>query len=111
MKSDISQKDIRSAQLIDLYKTYVDTITANEHRRYRSSFMYFSLCAAGFTVAGSIGSIDPIVPTLMVVFISIVWCMTIKSFRQLAKAKFEVIKEMESELCYQPFERERKIQN
>lgn len=90
-------------EILELYKTYVVTITANEQRRQQLSAFYLSLVAAGVAALGAIKNLDPLYIVGPAFVISLIWYMSIKYFRALAKAKFKVVAEMENRFPVQPF--------
>ena len=93
-------------EALELYKTYVDTITANEQRRQQLAAFYLSLVAAGIALLGTIKGIDPLAVLGPMFVIAAVWYATIRYFRRLAQAKFKVIAELESHFTIRPFQLE-----
>ena len=95
-----------NAELIDLYKIVVDTITANEQRRQQVTTTYLTVFAGGMAALGALKDIDPIFLAIPAIPVSLIWYSSVRYFRRLAKAKFAVIGQMEKEFCLQPFELE-----
>ncbi len=91
---------------VQIYGIYVQTITANEQRRQTLAALYLSLIAAGIALLASDKVTQYIAIAIPVSIVSIVWFSTIRYFRNLAKAKFKVIAELESDFDIKPFERE-----
>ena len=91
---------------LDIYKTFVVTITANEGRRQRASTAYLDMCAVVVTVVAAVPNLPKIVPALAVFIIALTWLATVSYFRKLAQAKFAVIEEIEKELVVPAFVRE-----
>jgi hypothetical protein len=92
-------------QILELYKTFVETITANEQRRQALSAFYTSLIAAGGAASNS-SAFDSELLALAILIVSLIWLVSVRYFRRLAWAKFAVIHEMESHFALRPFERE-----
>ena len=95
-------------EILELYSVYVQTITANEQRRLQISVFYTSLITGWLALIGIIDSLKVFYITIPIFGISIVWFLSIRYFRALAKAKFSVIKELEKHFFIQPFAIERK---
>lgn len=99
---------IDKKEILSLYSIYVQTITANEQRRLQISIFYLSLIGAGAALLGST-KVDPLFVIVPSFFVSLIWFLSIKYFRKLASAKFEVISQMESHFSIKPFKIERSI--
>lgn len=104
------RRDMESAQdlvpvdrQVEIYKTFVETITAAESRRQQVSAMYISIIAAIVTVASAVTSAASISLAGIIIALSVTWFMSIQYFRKLAKAKFEVVKRIENDLPIAPF--------
>lgn len=93
-------------ELIELYKIVVNTITANEQRRQQGNAVYLSMVAAGMAAIGGIKNFDPVYLALPALPISLIWFASVRYFRQLARAKFRVIGEIEKNFSIRPFELE-----
>lgn len=106
MASGGSDKSVEIDHLLHLHSTMVDTITAAENRRQNYSTLSFGLISAGFALFGSDIDIDKIFISVPVLAISITWLVTVRFFAKLAKAKWDVVDEIEEELNVQPFRRE-----
>ncbi len=91
---------------VNIYGIYVQTITANEQRRQTLAALYLSLVAAGIALLASEKITHYIAVAIPISIVSIVWFATIKYFRNLAKAKFKVIEELEKDFEIKPFGRE-----
>lgn len=93
-------------EILELYKVFVGTITANEQRRLQLTAVFLTLMAAGVTALGTIKDIDPMYIVAPAFVVSLVWFSGIRHFRRLAKAKFKVIATMERHFSIRPFELE-----
>ena len=93
-------------QKIEIYGIFVRTITATENRRQQASTIYLGIIVAVFTAAGAVGDMPSVLPAVATLCTSIIWLVTVRYFRRLAQAKFAVIKRLESDLPFAPFELE-----
>jgi len=91
---------------IELYKIMVDTITANEKRRQQVNSVNISLLVAGMAALGGIKGLDPIYVALPAFPLAAIWLLSILYFRRLAKAKWDVVHDIESNFEHQPFYKE-----
>jgi len=91
-------------QNLELYKTFVDTITATEQRRQQASGIYLSLLSAGAATLGIAKDLDPIYIVIPALTISLIWLTSLFYFRGLAEAKFKVINKLEADWPVKPFE-------
>lgn len=91
---------------LEIYRIWVDTITAAERRRHFVSASYAFLALAPIPVAGALPDVEVIYIAAPVYFVSGLWLATVYSFRCLAMAKFKVIEEMEETLPVAPFREE-----
>jgi Na+-transporting methylmalonyl-CoA/oxaloacetate decarboxylase beta subunit len=89
---------------IEIYGIYVQTITATEQRRQNASAIYFTLVSAAVAYWGVNQNIDPLILLLPVVIGSLLWFLKLLHFRALARAKFNVIGEIEKDFSIKPFE-------
>ena len=81
---------------LEVYKVFVSTITANENRRQQASVVYLGMVAAIVTAVGVVHNNMPLIyPASLIFLISVIWLLTIRYFRRLAKAKFAVVSEIE----------------
>ena len=95
---------------LEIYKVYISTITANENRRQQASVVYLGMVAAIVTAVGVVSNKMPLIyPASLIFLISMIWFLTIRYFRKLAKAKFLVVSEIEKDLPIAPFEMEWEI--
>lgn len=92
--------------IVEIYGVYVQTITANEQRRQALSAFYLSLVAAGIALLASEKEIEYLAIAVPISIVSFVWFSTIQYFRNLAKAKFKVIAELEDCFEIKPFAHE-----
>lgn len=84
------------SEKIEIYRTFVATITAAESRRQRASTAYLGMVAAIATVSIAVPGLSMIWPAMVILVVSLTWFATVACFRHLAKAKFAVIEEIES---------------
>ena len=95
---------------LEIYKVLISTITANENRRQQASVVYLGMIAAIVTAVGVVRyNMQLIYPASLIFLISMVWFLTIRYFRRLAKAKFAVVSEIEKDLPVAAFEMEWKM--
>lgn len=94
----------KSPKKIDLYSIYVNTITSAENRRQQALAVYFSLISAGAVLIGTVESVNINFMLTSIDIISFIWLLTIKYFRALAEVKFEVIKRIEKDWEFKPFD-------
>ena len=92
---------------IDIYRIFVQTITAAESRRQQVSAMYMSVIAVIGTAAATFKNSTPMLLAAIIIIFSTAWLVSICYFRRLAKAKFHVIKKIESDLVIASFKIER----
>jgi hypothetical protein len=90
--------------LLEIYQTYVTSLIAHEAKRQQSNTV-FSAIAVGFI------SLSPKSEHLLslafgLALIGIVWVQKVYYYRELSKAKFAVIADLEAQLPYRPFEEE-----
>lgn len=91
---------------IDLYSVFVQTIISNETRRQQASAIYLSLISVGVVALGSIELESKYFVLVPIMVVSVIWFLTIRYFRALAKAKFHVIEKLEQDWSIKPFELE-----
>ena len=94
---------------LEIYRIWVDTITAAERRRHFVSASYAFLALAPVPVAGALPDVEVIYIAAPVYFVSGLWLATVYSFRCLAIAKFKVIEELEETLPVAPFREEWRV--
>ncbi len=102
-------------ELISLYRIMVDTIIATEQRRQQINSVFLTFFVVGFGTALATTRITDFYVILIAIIVSLIWYEKISYFQKLAKAKFLVIEELESNLSLKPFEIEwkhmKKLQN
>ncbi|MQY42605.1 hypothetical protein GG681_08110 [Epibacterium sp. SM1969] len=91
---------------VAIYQVYVQTITATEQRRQNAAAVYLAIVSALVALAGSDYKVDPVYLAVPITLVGLIWTLTIRYFRRLAKAKFAVIHEMEKGWAFKPFDRE-----
>ncbi len=91
------------SEQLEIYKVFVNTITANEGRRQKISTAYIGMIAAITTATAAIPELPSIVSATVILAISITWFLTVVYFRNLAQAKFTVINEIEESLSVPAF--------
>lgn len=93
----------------ELYSIYVETISTAEQRRQNASAVYFTLTSAAIAFWGSSPAIEPLVVVAPITVGSLLWFLKLYYFRELAKAKFKVLSEIETGWELKPFDLEWKI--
>lgn len=91
---------------LEIYRIWVETITAAERRRQFVSAAYAALALAPITVAGVLPDVEILYIATPLYFLSLLWWGNVHSFRRLAVAKFRVLDEMEENLPLAPFRAE-----
>lgn len=99
----------REEQLIALHSTLVETACASESKRQSISVASAGLVSAGFTIFASDKGFSFAYLTVPLLIISSIWFITVRFYQNLAKAKWDVVHEIESMLIYAPFKREWEI--
>lgn len=92
--------------IVEIYGIYVQTITANEQRRQALAAFYLSLVAVGSALLASEKFTQYIAIAFPISIVSLVWFSSIRYFKNLAKAKFKVIDELEDTFEIKPFKHE-----
>lgn len=93
-------------QLLNMHATLVDTACASETKRQSVSVTSAGLISAGAAWLASDKDFVLIYLVVPVMIVSSIWFVTVRYYQQLAKAKWDVIHEIEDKLCFQPFKRE-----
>lgn len=93
-------------EILELYRVFVDTIIANEQRRQQINSVFITFFAAGFGITGAINGFNWIYATVPATVVSIIWWAQVRFLKNLAKAKFHVINQLEERLSYHPFKEE-----
>ena len=84
------------SERIEVYRTFVGTITAAESRRQRASTAYLGMVAAVATVSVAVPGLSKVWLATVILVVALTWLATVAYFRRLAKAKFAVIEEIEN---------------
>lgn len=93
-------------QLISLHATLVETACASESKRQSISVASTGLISAGVAIFAADQGFSFIYLSTPLLIIASIWFITVRFYQQLAKAKWEVVQEIERSLPYQPFTRE-----
>jgi len=93
-------------QPVEIYGVYVEALVASEGKRQSMNSVYSSLLIAGGALLGAIDKLDPLYIFVPLLLISVVWCLNLNQFRDLAKVKFKVLFELEEKLEFAPFTKE-----
>lgn len=104
-RSSVTDENEDQTTILEVYRIFVATITAAENRRHQASTVYFGMIVALATVFDAFQDIR-FWSILGIMLISVVWFLSVYSFRQLAKAKFHVIKKLEAKLPFAAFDAE-----
>lgn len=95
-----------SPDKLELYSIVVGTITANEQRRNQMAAIYLTVISLSTALLGVYKDLEPLFVVIPMLVTSLFWLLNMLYFRSLAKAKFSVIKEIEAEWEFRPFDRE-----
>jgi len=95
-----------TSERIELYKVYLETTSKTSETRAKINTFFVSI---NTLIIGSSSFINPTLLLLFGICINILWVALIKSYRDLNNAKFQVLQEMEQELCHKCFTREEEI--
>jgi hypothetical protein len=98
--------DNKYDQLIALHSTLVTTACASESKRQNVSIASAGLISAGITIFGADRSFSFSYLIFPLLILSSIWFVTVRFYQNLAKAKWEVVHEIESKLPFAPFTRE-----
>ena len=102
-------------ELLEEYKLYIEDLANVGTRHTDTSKFYVSLISALLVFLslagpdkplGFVGDAAVIAISLLAVLLCVFWFLTIRSYSQLYKAKFEVLRDMETDLSYHCFEEE-----
>ncbi len=95
--------DDSTTDLPQIYAVYVQTVGTNEAKRLQANTIYFGF--SGALIAAYVAAPDSLQHIIGLVgfVLSLVWLFTIKYHRDLARAKFKVINNIESHFKIQPF--------
>lgn len=99
-------------ELIDQYRTYVNTTVNVSERRMRNNRFYVVLLSATLGLisilveTGMIEAAGLLLAGLVGLSLCSLWYLSIVSYKQLNSGKYQVIGEMEAELPFAPFSRE-----
>ena len=104
--------------LLEQYRLYVETTDRVSTRRSQTNRFYVSLLSGLLALLSIVATKDGFagIPTIVLsgiavlgMLLCVLWFFTIRDYRRLNGAKFEVVNEMEQHLPYQPYDREWKI--
>lgn len=99
----------KDSQAIALHGKLVDTACASEAKRQSVSISSAALISAGAAWIASDRDFISVYLVFPLMVVSSIWFVTVRYYQQLAKAKWDVIHEIEDSLAYQPFKREWQI--
>lgn len=89
-----------------IYQIYISALMTSESKRQNANQIYLSISLAIITAYSTLASFSNIIASIMIIFVSLVWITTIVSYRNISRAKFQIISEMEKMLPYAPFTQE-----
>jgi hypothetical protein len=104
--------------LLEQYKLYVEMTDRGATRRAHTNRFYVSLLSGLLALLSVVLGKDDFAGIPTIVFLGVaglgmllcfLWFFTIRDYRRLNSAKFEVINEMEKRLPHQPYDREWEI--
>lgn len=96
----------KTEQLLTMHTILVETACASETKRQSVSVSSAALISAGAAWVASDENLVRSYLILPLMIVSSIWFVTVRYYQQLAKAKWEVIGEIEDSLTFQPFKRE-----
>lgn len=92
--------------ITEIYATYVSALLHNEGKRQNANQIYLTISLAVITAYSTIEGFPKLYAVLMIGFVAIIWILTIFFYRNLSRAKFKVLLEMEKQLAFDPFTKE-----
>ena len=95
-----------NTEITEIYSTYVSALLHNEGKRQNANQIYLTISLAVVTAYSTIEGFPKLYAALMIGFVSLIWILTILFYRNLSRAKFAVLLEMEKQLAFDPFTRE-----
>lgn len=95
-----------NTEINEIYATYVSALLHNEGKRQNANQIYLTISLAVVTTYSTIEGFAKLNAVAMIGFVSIIWILTILFYRNLSRAKFKVLLEMEKQLAFDPFTKE-----
>lgn len=95
-----------SAELTEIYSTYISALLNTEGKRQNANQIYLTISLAVVTAYSTIEGFPKIYAVLMIGFVALIWLLTISFYRNLARAKFKVLLELEKQLVFAAFTKE-----
>ena len=92
--------------IVSEWQTCVNLADSISKRRDHMNNIFITLNIAFITSIMAIQNFNNILTIIIGVLITIIWTLLILNYRQLNKAKFKVINELEKKLPYQPMNKE-----
>lgn len=96
-------------EYLELYKTYVESISSNESKRLQSNGAYSALLTALVSFGYTSENANVTYLTIVAMVLALIWFFTLRYHRNLATAKFAVLRHLESKFEFHPFEEEWKL--
>lgn len=93
-------------EITDIYGAYVSALLHNEGKRQNANQIYLTISLAVITAYSTIEAFPKLYAVSMIGFVAVIWILTILFYRNLARAKFKVLLEMERQLAFDPFTKE-----
>lgn len=109
MTDEEGTSDVDRADLIDQYTTYVDTTLNVSNRRMRNNRFYVLLLSGTLAVLSVLADtqileeVGLLLAGLLGFALCVLWYLSIVSYKQLNRGKYEVISSMEEHLPAEPF--------
>lgn len=95
-----------NTEITEIYATYVSALLHNEGKRQNANQIYLTISLAVITAYSTIEGFPKMYAVSMIGFVAVIWVLTILFYRNLARAKFKVLLEMEKQLAFDPFTKE-----
>lgn len=95
-----------NVEITEIYSTYVSALLHNEGKRQNANQVYLTISLAVVTAYSTVQGFPKLYAISMIGFVCLIWILTIVFYRNLSRAKFMVLLEMEKSLAFAPFTKE-----
>lgn len=92
--------------VLEQWKTFVESAESNTQKRLTANGLYLTLNAAILTAISFTPEKENLIMMILGICISILWIVSINSYRKLSSVKYDIINELERELPISPFTEE-----
>lgn len=96
----------KNTEITEIYAAYVSALLHNEGKRQNANQVYLTISLAVVTAYSTINGFPKLYAVSMIGFVAVIWILTILFYRNLSRAKFKVLLEMEKQLAFAPFSKE-----